>query len=60
MESYLHRGAQDALASGQVVLVVHARTEAETSIAQDVVSQHLGPLEARVSSEAQAAVPVAV
>lgn len=31
----------DALASGQVVLVVHARTEAETSIAQQVVSQHV-------------------
>lgn len=51
---------KDALSSGQVVLVVHARTEAETSIAQDVVSQHLGPLEAGASNEARAVVPVAV
>jgi hypothetical protein len=32
---------KDALASGQVVLVVHARTEDETSMAQQVVSQHI-------------------
>jgi hypothetical protein len=32
---------KDALASGQTVLVVHARTEAETSAAQAVLGLHL-------------------
>lgn len=34
---------KDALAHGQVVLVVHARTEAETTLAQEVVSEHVDP-----------------
>jgi len=32
---------KDALASGQVVLVVHARTEDETAIAQRVLGRHI-------------------
>jgi hypothetical protein len=34
---------KDALASGQVVLVAHARTEAETSLARQAVSRQVGP-----------------
>jgi len=40
---------KDALANGQVVLVVHARTEAETAMAQQIVSQHLDPVAAPLS-----------
>lgn len=49
---------KDALANGQAVLVAHARTEAETSLAQEVVSQHLDP-QSQVPGEARAAIPVA-
>lgn len=50
---------KDALAHGQVVLVVHARTEAETSLAQQVVSQHVILPAALPSSSAKALRPAA-
>lgn len=50
---------KDALSNGQVVLVVHARTEAETSMVQQVVSQHIDPPAAPMSSETRAAIPAA-
>lgn len=43
---------RDALASGQVVLVAHAHSEAETTLAQRVVGQHLDPPAAQMTSEA--------
>ena len=42
---------KDALSSGQVVLVVHARSEAETSLAQQVVSRPVDPMETRSPEE---------
>ena len=50
---------KDALANGQAVLVVHARSGAETAQAQQVVSQHIAPPAAQVSSESRAAIPAA-
>lgn len=50
---------KDALANGQVVLVALARTEAETSMAQQVVSQHIDPPAVQTPSETRAEVPVA-
>lgn len=50
---------KDALANGQAVLVVHARSGAETAQAQQVVSQHIAPPAAQLSSESQAAFPAA-
>ena len=40
---------KDALANGQVVLVAHARSEVETAMAQQIVSQHLDPVAAPLS-----------
>ena len=48
----------DALGSGQVVLVVHARSEAETSIAQQIVSQHVDVPAASDSGEPGAAAAI--
>jgi len=48
---------KDALAHGQAVLVVHARSEAETARAQTVVSQHIDPPAAQVSGESRAEIP---
>ena len=45
---------KDALASGQVVLVVHARTETETSLAQNIISQTQPPAAATSSAAAAA------
>ena len=50
---------KDALASGQVVLVAHAHTEEETSLAQRVVGEHVDPPDALVPGEARAAMPAA-
>jgi hypothetical protein len=50
---------KDALANGQAVLVVHARSGAETTQAQQVVSQHIDPPAAQVSSESRAAISAA-
>lgn len=50
---------KDALSSGQVVLVAHARTEAETTLAQQVVGQHVDPPAAQVPVEARTATPAA-
>jgi hypothetical protein len=50
---------KDALANGQAVLVVHARSGAETAQAQQVVSQHLDPPAVQVSSESPAAIAAA-
>ena len=47
---------KEALASGQVVLVVHARSLAETSHAQQVVSQHIEPSAGQRSAAAPAAI----
>lgn len=43
---------KDALSSGQVVLVAHARTEADTSLAQEVVSQPVDATEAQSPKDA--------
>lgn len=57
MDSYLHRvvglypSLVGALGNGQVVLVVHARTEAETTMAQQVVSQLIDLPAAPMSSK---------
>jgi hypothetical protein len=48
---------KDALAQGQNVLVVHARTEAETAIAQQVVSRHIDPPPSQQRSEPRAVTP---
>lgn len=50
---------KDALASGQIVLVVHARDEAETSQAQQIVGQHLDLPAARAPGDAAPAMPAA-
>jgi hypothetical protein len=50
---------KDALANGQAVLVVHARSGAETAQAQQVVSQHIDPPAVQMSSESRAASPAA-
>jgi len=50
---------KDAFASGQVVLVAHARTEAETSMAQQAVSQHAAPQAEQMSSATRTAAPAA-
>ncbi|MFN7571777.1 MAG: hypothetical protein ACK5TK_10055 [Betaproteobacteria bacterium] len=50
---------KDALASGQVLLVVHACTEAETTLAQQLVSQQIDPPAAPRSSKTEAALLVA-
>lgn len=46
---------KDALSNGQVVLLAQARTEAETGLAQQVVSQHVDPTEAQSPHGARAA-----
>ncbi len=48
---------KEALANGQVVLVVHARTGSETSQAQQLVSQHADPPAAQLSSAGPSAIP---
>jgi hypothetical protein len=48
---------KDALANGHAVLVVHARSGAETTRAQQVVGQHIDPPAVQVSSERRAAIP---
>jgi hypothetical protein len=50
---------KDALANGQAVLVVHARSADETTQAQQVVSQHIEPTAVHVSSESRAVAPAA-
>lgn len=49
----------DALANGQAVLEAHAHTEAETSPAQAVVSQHIDRL-SPATVQARVPVPAAV
>ena len=50
---------KDALSNGQVVLVAHARTEAEAGIAQQVVSQPIAPTATPLQHDVRmAAVPV--
>jgi hypothetical protein len=48
---------KEALANGQVAMVVHARTSAETSQAQQVVGQHIDPSGAQLSTAGRAAIP---
>lgn len=50
---------KDALANGQSVLVVHARSGAETAQARQVVGQHIDPPAVQVSSESRAAIQAA-
>ncbi len=50
---------KDALASGQVVLVAYAHSEAETTLAQQVVGQHVDPPAAQAPGESRTAMPAA-
>lgn len=49
---------RDALDKGRFVLVVHAHTEAETSLAQQVVAQQADPSAPRAPGMAEAGAPI--